>query len=178
VAAPRIYTIGHSTRSVDELARILLAWGVRELVDVRTVPRSRHNPQFDASVLGEALALHGIGYRRLPALGGLRKRKKDVEPNDNGAWENESFHAFSDYALTDAFEAGLQDLLAIAERAPCAIMCAEAVWWRCHRRIVADHLVARGIPVVHVLSATQAVPATVTPFAKVGKDRRLRYPRA
>jgi len=173
----RIFTIGHSTRSVEELAQILRAWGVREIVDVRTLPRSRHNPQFDASVLPKALAPYGIGYRRIAALGGLRGRSKEVRADDNGAWDNPSFHNFADYALTPAFESGIAQLLDVADRGPCAIMCAETLWWRCHRRIIADHLVARGIPVVHLSSMTRAEPATLTPFARLGKDQRLRYPR-
>jgi uncharacterized protein (DUF488 family) len=177
VKPARIFTIGHSTRSVDELVQMLLAWGVRELVDIRTVPRSRHNPQFNVDVLGRTLAPHGIHYRRIAALGGLRARHTQICPDDNGAWDNASFHNFADYALTDAFETGIRELLDVADRGTCAIMCAEAVWWRCHRRIIADHLVARGIPVVHITSPTRAEPAALTPFARVGKDHRLRYPR-
>jgi uncharacterized protein (DUF488 family) len=171
-----IYTIGHSTRTLDELITVLRAWTVQILVDVRTVPRSRTNPQFNADTLPAAMAGAGLGYTHLAALGGLRGRRKQAGPSCNTAWENTSFRNYADYAQTPAFAAGLADLLALADQAPCAIMCAEAVWWRCHRRIIADYLLARNLTVLHIMSATKIEPAHLTQFAEVQPDGTICYP--
>lgn len=170
-----IFTIGHSTRSLGELAAALKAWDVATLVDIRTIPRSRKNPQFDADVLGAALAPHGIAYHPVPALGGLRGRTREPRGSRNGGWENASFRNYADYALTPPFEEGLGEVVALAAHGHVALMCAEIVWWRCHRRIVADHLLARGIPVAHILDETKAEPARLTPFARV-RGGRVTYP--
>ena len=170
-----VYTVGHSTRTLEELVCVLRAWGVQTLVDVRTVPRSRTNPQFNADVLPGALHAEGIEYVRAPGLGGRRGKKKG-SPSRNTAWENESFRNYADYAETPAFAQALDELLERAARSTCAIMCAEAVWWRCHRRIIADYLLARGVPVRHILSEARAEDATPTPFLELEPDGTLSYP--
>ena len=160
----RIYTIGHSTRSFDELVEALRSFGVRTLVDIRTVPRSRHNPQFNGDALAASLSQAGIAYVALPGLGGLRRPRKD---SPNGAWRNQGFRGYADYMQTEAFEAALQGLIALSRRARVAIMCAEAVPWRCHRSLVADALNAHGIRAVEILSAGKHRLHTLTPFAVV-----------
>jgi uncharacterized protein (DUF488 family) len=167
-----LYTVGHSTRSADELTAILDALGIVRLVDVRTVPRSRTNPQFNREQLATVLPEAGIEYRHAPALGGLRKPRPE---STNGAWQVDSFRGYADYAETPAFAAALADLLELAAAAPTAIMCAEAVWWRCHRRIIADWALAQGVEVVHVLGMGKTEPARLTPFARV-EGGRVRYP--
>ena len=170
-----VYTIGHSTRSLEDLVRALRAWSVQTLVDVRTVPRSRTNPQFNADVLPAALGAEGIEYVHAAGLGGLRGKKRG-EPSRNTAWKNESFRNFADYAQTPAFAASLEELLERAARSTCAIMCAEAVWWRCHRRIIADYLLERGISVRHILGEARAEEAKPTPFLELEADGTLSYP--
>jgi uncharacterized protein (DUF488 family) len=128
-----IFTIGHSTRSADELIGLLREAGVDLLVDVRTVPRSRYNPQFNTDALPAPLAAAGIGYRHMGVLGGLRHRPKGAGPSPNGMWDSEAFQAYADYALTPAFRAGLDELVGLGREHVPAVMCAEAVWWRCHR---------------------------------------------
>jgi uncharacterized protein (DUF488 family) len=171
-----IYTVGHSTHPLEAFIALLHAWQVQTLVDVRTVPRSRTNPQFNADTLPAALAGAGLRYVHLGALGGLRARGKAAGPPLNTAWENTSFRNYADYAETPAFAGGLNALLALAAEATCAIMCAEAVWWRCHRRIISDYLLVRGVTVYHIMTLTKADPATLTPFAEVQSDGTLRYP--
>jgi uncharacterized protein (DUF488 family) len=173
-----VFTIGHSTRSVEELAALLAAAGADLVVDVRTVPRSRTNPQFNRDSLPDALAPAAIGYRHIAALGGLRGRSKATGPSPNGLWRNLSFRNYADYALTDAFRAGLDALLVLAETSTPALMCAEAVWWRCHRRLIADRLLVRGVPVRHILGPGKIEPARLTPGAVPGADGRLTYPEA
>lgn len=168
-----VFTIGHSTRTAEELKDALLAWGVRVVVDVRTVPRSRKNPQFNKEVLPAAVA--PLAYVHLAGLGGLRGRAK-VVTDRNAGWQNASFRNYADYAETPAFRAALDELLALARREPVAVMCAEAVWWRCHRRIIADHLLARGVRVRHIIDARKAEDATMTPFARVGEGGVISYP--
>ena len=145
------------------------------MVDVRTVPRSRTNPQYNFDVLGDALAPWQIGYGRITELGCLRGRSHDVPPDVNGYWENQSFHNYADYALSPAFEHGLDRLIELAAEHPTAIMCAEAVWWRCHRRIIADYLLERGLPVVHLMGGNRSEPARLTPAA-TERDGHLVYP--
>lgn len=171
----RIWTVGHSTHTVAELAAIVKAHGVEQIIDIRTIRRSRANPQFNEAVIGKALARHGVGYRIDEALGGRRGKAKQPPALSNDAWENASFKNYADYALTAPFRAGLTELVAAAKRTPSAIMCAEAVWWRCHRRIVADWLIARKVEVLHIMTATSAPEATLTPFAKVVRGR-VHYP--
>lgn len=167
----RIYTVGHATRSLDELEALLRAAGVTVLADIRTIPRSRHNPQFNREALREALPSRGLGYVHLPALGGLRRARPD---SPNTGWHHPSFRGFADYMLTEAFEAGLAELRALAE-SPVALMCAEAVPWRCHRSLVADALTVRGATVAHLLGAGRSSPHHLTPFAHV-EGTRLTYP--
>ena len=168
-------TIGHSTRTIPEFVDLLRAGGAQLVVDVRTIPRSRTNPQFNEDALGGALAEYQIGHARIPALGGLRKRVREVPPEVNGWWENQSFHNYADHALSDAFGAGLDELIAMGRERPVAIMCSEAVWWRCHRRIIADHLIARGERVYHLMGAEKVEPARLSEGARMA-DGRLAYP--
>jgi uncharacterized protein (DUF488 family) len=159
-----VSTIGHSTRSLEEFVGILKAHGIQQLVDIRTIPRSRRNPQFNRETLPESLAAEGISYRHIGALGGLRRPRPD---SVNTGWRNESFRGYADYMQTPEFEAALQELIDVANKAPTAIMCAEAVEWRCHRSLVADALTARGIEAQHIQSATRAKPHRLTSFATV-----------
>ena len=159
-----IYTIGHSTRSLDDFIALLAAHGIRQLVDIRSIPRSRRHPHFSADALSVSLRAAAIAYRHSPALGGMRKPRSDSR---NTAWRVEGFRGYADYMETDAFRAALDELAAVAAKAPTAIMCAEAVWWRCHRQLVADALVARGITVRHITSAKAASEHTLTEFAQV-----------
>jgi uncharacterized protein (DUF488 family) len=169
----RWYTIGHSTRTIDEFVDALRSFGVRTLVDIRTVPRSRHVPRFNREHLSRTLPRRGIRYRHLPTLGGLRKPRADSE---NTAWRNAGFRGFADYMGTAEFADGLRDLRALAREAgPVAVMCAEAVPWRCHRSLVADALLARGDRVVHIMRADKGTPHTMTPWASVA-GRRVTYP--
>lgn len=166
----RIFTIGHSTRPITEFLALLQAHGVRTLVDVRTVPGSRHNPQYGAAALAVSLAAEGIGYRHITALGGLRKPRLD---STNLGWRNKSFRGYADHMATPEFAAGLTELLAQPE--PAAIMCAEAVPWRCHRSLIGDALVARGVEVLDILGATQTRPHRLSPIAVV-EAGQVRYP--
>jgi len=169
------FTIGHATRTLDELVGLLRANEVTCLVDVRTVPRSRTNPQFNKDVMAASLSPYGLGYRHIAPLGGLRGRKVDVPPDVNGYWENRSFHNYADYAMTGDFAAGLDELVALGSTQRCAYMCAETVWWRCHRRIITDYLLARGFDVFHIVSSEIPEPAKITPDA-VAVDSHLEYP--
>jgi uncharacterized protein (DUF488 family) len=171
------YTIGHSTRSLDEFAGLLTSAGITELVDVRTVPRSRTNPQFNTDSLPKSLRALGIGYRHIAELGGLRGRRKDRPQSPNLFWDNASFRNYADYAGTEPFREGLQTLRGLGQTQTCAIMCAEAVWWRCHRRIIADYLIAAGDTVFHILSAKNTEPAHMTPVAQILPDGTLLYPK-
>jgi uncharacterized protein (DUF488 family) len=174
----RLYTIGHSTRTFEELVATLHAWGITTLVDIRHFTRSRANPQFNGTSLRRRLPRKQIDYIVMPELGGRRGRAKDVDPDRNAGWTNASFKNYADYAESPAFQQALASLLERAARVTCAIMCAEAVWWRCHRRIVADYAITKRVPVWHIFTADKATRATRTPFAKL--DRRaktLRYPR-
>lgn len=149
---------------------------VKTLADVRTVPRSRTNPQFNAETLPASLAEFGIAYRHLASLGGLRGRRKDGKESPNGYWENASFRNYADYTATEEFRAGLETLRTMGQRQSCAIMCAEAVWWRCHRRIIADYLLAAGESVFHILSPKKIEPAHLTPAARLTATGTLVYP--
>lgn len=160
----RIYALGHSTRPQEELIDILRSFGVSTLADIRTIPRSRHNPQFNPDGLAPALERAGIRYVHLSRLGGLRKSKGD-NPLNRG-WRNASFRGFADYMQTEEFAAGLEELCELAAAGPVALMCAEAVPWRCHRSLVADALAARGIEVQQIQSAGRASKHRVTPFAR------------
>ena len=170
------YTIGHSTRSLDTFNALLNDAGVGMVVDVRTVPRSRTNPQYNRETLPDALASHGVGYTHIAALGGLRGKARTVAPEVNAFWENASFHNYADYAMGPEFRSGLAELRALGNERRCAIMCAEAVWWRCHRRIIADYLLAEGDTVMHILSPQRIEPARMTPAARRGPEGALSYP--
>jgi uncharacterized protein (DUF488 family) len=173
-----IYTIGHSTRSVEELIALLQQVGVDLLVDVRSVPRSRWNPQFNTDALPEPLAAAGIGYRHIRALGGLRHHPKGAPASRNTLWRSDAFRNYADYAATDAFRAGFDELKTLSREHCCAIMCAEAVWWRCHRRIVTDYLLADGEAVEHIMGLGHVEPASITPGAQIEPDHTLLYPGA
>jgi uncharacterized protein (DUF488 family) len=165
-------TIGHSTRSIDEFIGLLRAHAVSRVVDVRTIPRSRHNPQFNRDALSDSLKAAGLGYVHLPELGGLRHAKTD---SINAGWRNASFRGYADYMQTPEFEQSLEELIQLAKEEQIAIMCAEAVPWRCHRSLIADALLIRGIRVEDIMSVTRRQVHTLTPFAKV-QGSTITYP--
>lgn len=167
-----IFTVGHSTRAIDEFIGLLRERDVRRLADVRTVPKSRHNPQFHIDALPESLRRAGIDYTHLPELGGLRQPRRD---SANTGWRNRSFRGYADYMQTAEFERGLERLIELAAPASIAVMCAEAVPWRCHRSLIADALVARGIPVEEIIGQGRAQTHKMTPFAHVD-GARVTYP--
>jgi uncharacterized protein (DUF488 family) len=167
-----IGTIGHSTRSIEDFIAILQAHSIQRLVDIRTIPRSRMNPQFNRENLPGTLHAVSIDYQHMPGLGGLRKPRPD---SVNTGWRNLSFRGYADYMQTPEFDAHLGDLIAIAAVQATAIMCAEAVHWRCHRSLVADALVLRGFEVKHIQNAGAAKPHSLTPFARV-TGHRITYP--
>jgi uncharacterized protein (DUF488 family) len=167
-----VYTIGHSTRTLDEFLGLLKAHGVTDVIDIRTIPRSRTNPQFNEETLPQALVENGIGYMHLPELGGLRRPRPD---SPNQGWHNPSFRGFADYMSTDEFEKGLAVVLDVAARSRPALMCAEAVPWRCHRSLVADALVARGVHVEHILSERRSNRHVLRPWARL-EGGRITYP--
>lgn len=173
------FTIGHSTRPIEAFVALLRANGITRLVDVRSFPRSRTNPQYNVDALPKLLAPAGIAHEHIAALGGMKKRDAAIPPEANGFWENPGFHAYADYAMTsESFARGLARLEEIGRAERCAIMCAESVWWRCHRRIVADYLLAAGHDVFHILEAEVPEPARITPEARPTPEGRLRYPSA
>jgi uncharacterized protein (DUF488 family) len=175
-AGDKVFTIGHSTRTLDEFTGILRRLGITLVVDVRAFPRSRTAPQFNLDSLPGALAWEGIAYRNLPALAGRRHRRKGEPQSVNGYWRVTGFRNYADHAQTVEFQIGLASLLGLARDDRCAVMCAEAVWWRCHRRLIADYLLTGGTPVVHVMGRGRTVPATLTPGAIMTADGTLRYP--
>lgn len=171
------YTVGHSTRTLDEFIDLLRSVGVRVLVDVRRLPGSRRYPHFDQEALAESLSGAGIEYRRLASLGGRRSRDRSVPDEVNGFWENRSFHNYADHALSEEFRTGLAELRGWGAERTTAVMCSEAVWWRCHRRIIADHLLAAGEQVLHLMEPGKAPPAQLTAGAVVDPDGgRVTYP--
>ena len=169
---PRIFTIGHSTRSIDDFVELLRAYGVKEIVDVRSIPRSLHNPQFNSDLLKRSLKQRHIRYKHIKELGGLRHAKKD---SINLGWRNASFRGFADYMATEEFSDGLESLIHIASVKSTAIMCAEAVPWRCHRSLIADALTKKGWMVRDIMSRTIAVRHLLTPFLKMRKGQLI-YP--
>jgi len=170
------FTVGHSTRPLDEFVELLQAAGVTFVADVRTVPRSRTNPQYNRDVLPQSLATCNIQYTHLAPLGGLRGRQHDIAPEVNAYWTNESFHNYADYAMSASFRDGFARLRELGQAQRCAIMCAEAVWWRCHRRIIADYLIAGGGCVFHILGSKHIEPARMTEAAQVQRSGSLAYP--
>jgi len=166
-----VFSIGHSTRPVSEFIEIIRAYGIKKVVDIRTVPKSRHNPQFNKDELRESLKEVKIGYLHMKGLGGLRHALKD---SPNTGWRNASFRGFADYMQTEEFEENLERLIEAAEKRATVIMCAEAVPWRCHRSLIGDALFVRGVHVRHIISAGSSRDHTLTPWAKV-KDRKITY---
>jgi uncharacterized protein (DUF488 family) len=167
-----IFAIGHSTRPLEEFIELLRANGVKRVIDIRTIPRSRHNPQFNRDTLGPAMRKSGVAYVHLKKLGGLRHAKQD---SGNLGWHNAGFRGFADYMETPEFAAGLARAIKLAEAKPSALTCAEAVPWRCHRSLVADALVVRGIQILDIVSASPPRPHKLTPFARV-RGMRITYP--
>lgn len=167
-----VWTVGHSTRPVEEFIELLRAHDIEQLVDVRTVPRSRHNPQFGQDQLGPALEASGIHYLHMPGLGGLRHARRD---SMNTAWRNASFRGYADYMQTETFADALEELIGVAKKRRTAIMCAEAVPWRCHRSLIADALVVRGIAGEEIASPTRTQPHKLTPWARV-EGKTVTYP--
>lgn len=174
--SPPFFTIGHSTRSLAEFTELLGESEVQLVIDVRSIPRSRTNPQFNADSLPQSLAAAQVGYDHIAELGGLRGRQHLPEPSPNDYWRLASFHNYADYALTADFAAGLARLRALGAGRRCAIMCAEVVWWRCHRRIIADYLLAAGESVMHILGPGHVEAASLTPGAVVRGDQTVVYP--
>jgi len=166
-----VHTIGHSTRTLDEFIALLRAHGILQLADVRTVPKSRRHPHFAREALARSLPASGIAYRHLTGLGGRRKPRKDSQ---NTAWRHESFRGYADHMQTTVFGQALDELIDWSAT-PTAIMCAEALWWQCHRQLIADALVARAVGVRHIMSATSAPVHTLTSFARVDAGR-VTYP--
>jgi uncharacterized protein (DUF488 family) len=171
----RFFTIGHSTRTVGEFVDLLRPQEVKVIVDVRTIPRSRTNPQYNATKLAKALSDFEIGYEHIAELGGLRGKKLDMPADVNAFWKNQSFHNYADYAITDEFRSGLARLR-FGHGTTSAIMCAEAVWWRCHRRIITDYLITAGETVFHILGTNHVAPASLTPGAVLTTGGTLSYP--
>lgn len=167
-----IFTIGHSNRSIEEFVALLRENGIEVLVDIRTVPKSRHNPQFGQDQLPESLADHGIAYRHMADLGGLRKTSED---SINTGWRNTSFRGYADYMQTDTFVQAVEELVDIGEESSTVIMCAEAVPWRCHRSLVGDALLVRDVDVIDIMGPGSARPHKMTPFAVVG-GTTITYP--
>ena len=180
------FTIGHSMRPIGEFIDLLTASEIGIVVDVRTVPRSRTNPQYNGEKLPESLSRFQIAYEHVAELGGLRARAKDIAPEVNSFWQNQSFHNYADYAMSGSFRSGLarlrdvfqsqllRDTLGRVRR--CAVMCAEAVWWRCHRRIIADYLIIGGEQVFHILGQGKVAIASLTPGARRGPGDTVTYP--
>ena len=163
-----IFTVGHSTHPIDEFIAMLKAHGVKKLIDVRTVPKSRHNPQFNADALAASVRASGITYRRMESLGGLRHARKD---SPNGAWRNASFRGYADHMQTDEFTGAIEQLLERGRHSNAAVMCAEAVPWRCHRSLIGDALLVRNVQVLDIMTEKSAKPHTLTSFARVDGER-------
>jgi uncharacterized protein (DUF488 family) len=172
----RFFTIGHSTRSIDEFVNLLRPQEVKLVVDVRHIPRSLTNPQYNTTRFAKVLSELEIGYEHITELGGLRGKRRNVPANVNAFWTNRSFHNYADYAMSDEFRSGLDKLRILGHGTTSAIMCAEAAWWRCHRRIIADYLITAGETVFHILGTHQVVPASLTREAVLLPDGTLSYP--
>jgi uncharacterized protein (DUF488 family) len=170
-----VFTIGHSIHPIEEFIALLRQAGVEVLVDVRSVPRSRRNPQFNIETLPASLAAAGIEHRHLKSLGGLRHRPKGAPPSPNGLWQNEAFRNYADHALTEDFRKQFDQLRALAAARPTAIMCAEALWWRCHRRIIADYLILAGHTVIHIFDRAKQEQARLTPAAQPAGHDKIVY---
>ena len=171
-----LFTIGHSDRPLDTFIGLLKDADVRIVADVRAIPRSRVNPQYNSNTLPGSLSETLIGYIHIAELGGRRKRQPNVPPATNAFWQNESFHNYADYAMGQDFQAALKRLRQLGHSRRCAVMCAETLWWRCHRRIISDYLIAAGDSVFHILGPDYVAPALMTQAAKRGSDGVLTYP--
>ena len=173
--ARKIWTIGHSTRTADEFLALLRASNIGGLADVRTIPRSRRHPHFGRELLDTRLKEEGIDYRHFAALGGLRKPRPDSQ---NGAWKNASFRGYADHMLTQEFSVAVDELLEFGEHHNVAVMCAEAVWWQCHRMLLSDALVARDVDVQHIMGQAKSAvqPHRLTPFSQIRADGLVWYP--
>jgi uncharacterized protein (DUF488 family) len=167
-----VFTLGHSNLAIERFIALLKTYGIGRLVDVRTMPRSRHNPQFNGDALVVSLKAEEIDYVAMPALGGLRRARKD---SPNAGWRNASFRGYADYMQSQEFQAAVETLIHLSREKRVAIMCAEAVPWRCHRSLVADALSVRGVPVVEILSQSNSRVHRLTPFARV-EGTRITYP--
>lgn len=167
-----IFTVGHSTRTIDDFIALLRAFSIEQVIDIRTIAKSRHNPQFNQADLRRALKNKRIGYRHMKGLGGLRHAKKD---SINTAWRNASFRGYADYMQTTVFQKNLERLMEYARKKKVAIMCAEAVPWRCHRSLIGDALLVHGITVENIMSPTKSTAHTLTPWAKV-RAKKIWYP--
>ncbi|WP_125610816.1 DUF488 family protein [Specibacter cremeus] len=167
-----IYTVGHSTHPIDDFIELLKAHGIKKLIDIRTIPKSRHNPQFMEEAVATSVRARGITYRRMEALGGLRHVRKD---SPNGAWHNASFQGYADYMQTPDFAEAVDKLIHWGRHSDAAIMCAEAVPWRCHRSLIGDALLVRGVTVLDIMTAKSATPHTLTSFAHV-EGTTITYP--
>lgn len=170
------FTIGHAARSIEQFVELLQDSSVTFVADVRTAPRSRTNPQYNRETLPQSLAAVSIGYEHIASLGGLRSRKREVPREINAFWQNGSFHNYADHAMSAAFHEGLVHLRALGQVQRCAIMCAETLWWRCHRRIITDYLLAAGETVFHILGPGQVKQAEMNPAARDVAGSRLAYP--
>jgi uncharacterized protein (DUF488 family) len=170
------FTIGHSNRTLEEFVALLGAAEIGLVADIRRIPRSRANPQFNEDTLPAALAGAEISYERVAALGGLRRKARTVAPEINGFWTNQSFHNYADYALSNEFHAGLEHVIAQGRERRCVVMCSEAVWWRCHRRIVADHLIAHGETVFHIMGESRLERAQLSAGAVAEGHNPVFYP--
>lgn len=171
-------TVGHSDRPIEAFVALLDGADIRLLADIRKIPKSRTHPQFNADTLAAALGAHDIAYEHVAALGGLRGRTPGIPPDTNGWWTNDSFHRYADYALSPEFHAGLDHLIEQGRQRRCVVMCSEAVWWRCHRRIVSDYLIARGETVFHIMGPGRLEPARLTDGAVVRSNGTVVYPAA
>lgn len=171
------FTVGHSNQPVERFLELLTFAEISLIVDVRRLPGSTRFPQFNEDTLRQTLNASKIGYERVEALTGRRNKSKTVPDRVNGAWENQSFHNYADYALSSEFEGGLHRIEQLANTHTVALMCSESVWWRCHRRIISDWLLSRGHQVTHIMSGPSLVEAGLTPFAEI-RDGRVEYPAA
>lgn len=174
--ANAVFTIGHSVRPLGVFIGLLKSADVRFVVDVRAFPRSRTNPQYNEETLASSLSGFHIGYRHVPELGGRRGRQPSVPRGTNAFWQNESFHNYADYAMGDDFRTALERLRQLSHSEHCAIMCAETLWWQCHRRIISDYLISAGEDVFHILGADHVARASMTPAARFGANGVLTYP--
>jgi uncharacterized protein (DUF488 family) len=170
-----VWTVGHSSHTLDAFVALLAAHAIALVADIRTVPKSRRHPHFHTDALAQSLPARGVAYLHLPHLGGWRRAASD---SPNGAWRNRSFRGYADYAMGDAFADGLAQLRELAAHQLTAMMCSEALWWRCHRRLIADRLTVAGHTVWHIGSDGRLSAHRLTPFATVGADGQLMYPAA